>query len=179
MLVDWWRLPSLVVRATGRCCGPHISSESELCLGTTIFGGEGSSSTPAEIAKATIAQCVDAGGSFIDTANVYTGGRSEEIVGQALKGLRKHVILATQVHFRTGEGANDIGLPLGPSTWSRASARTATMAQYRSERSQVVGSRNGGLGNETEMRAGFLLGSGTGPAKHYLGVTARRGYLCA
>ena len=83
---------------------------SELCLGTMVFGGEGSSNAPAEVAGRMIAQFLDAGGTFIDTANVYTGGRSEEILGQALKGRRDQMILATKVRFRMGEGANDIGL---------------------------------------------------------------------
>jgi aryl-alcohol dehydrogenase-like predicted oxidoreductase len=57
-----------------------------------------------------IAQFLDASGTFMDTANVYTSGRSEEIVGEALKRRRAQVILARKVRFRRGEGANDIGL---------------------------------------------------------------------
>ena len=83
---------------------------SELCLGTMIFGEEGSRSTPADEARQMIHAFLDAGGNHIDTANVYANGRSEEIVGQALKGSRQDVVLATKVRFPTGEGKNDQGL---------------------------------------------------------------------
>jgi aryl-alcohol dehydrogenase-like predicted oxidoreductase len=53
---------------------------------------------------------LEAGGNFIDTANVYAGGRSEEIIGQALKGRRNQIVLATKVRHRRGPGANDTGL---------------------------------------------------------------------
>jgi aryl-alcohol dehydrogenase-like predicted oxidoreductase len=52
---------------------------------------------------------IDAGINFIDTANVYSGGESEEIVGKALKGKRDDVVLATKFHGRMGDGANDSG----------------------------------------------------------------------
>lgn len=57
-----------------------------------------------------IAQFLDASGTFMDTANVYTGGRSEEIVSEALKGRRAQVIPVTEVRSRRGESANDSGL---------------------------------------------------------------------
>lgn len=54
---------------------------------------------------------LDAGGNHIDTANVYADGRSEEIVGRAIRDRRKQVVLATKVRFRSGgDGPNDIGL---------------------------------------------------------------------
>ena len=53
---------------------------------------------------------IDAGGTHIDTANVYAGGRSEEIVGKAILSKRDKVILATKVRFPTGEGYNEQGL---------------------------------------------------------------------
>ena len=83
---------------------------SELCLGTMIFGEDSPRSTPPDIGRQMIDRFLATGGNFIDTANVYAGGRSEEIVGQALKGRRDAVILATKVRHRRGEGANDIGL---------------------------------------------------------------------
>lgn len=83
---------------------------SELCLGTMIFGEDAERSTPPDDARQMIDRYLDAGGNFIDTANVYAGGRSEEIVGQAIRGRRDDVILATKVRFRRGGGANDIGL---------------------------------------------------------------------
>jgi aryl-alcohol dehydrogenase-like predicted oxidoreductase len=83
---------------------------SELCLGTMIFGEDGSRSTDAATAVRMIHQFLDAGGNFIDTADVYAGGRSEEIIGQALQGRRDLVVLATKVRHRTGDSPNDVGL---------------------------------------------------------------------
>jgi len=56
-----------------------------------------------------IHEAIDAGINFIDTANVYNKGVSEEIVGQALKDCRDRVVLATKVHGRMGDGPNDRG----------------------------------------------------------------------
>lgn len=83
---------------------------SELCLGTMIFGEQTERSTPGDVAEEMIHRYLDAGGNFIDTANVYGDGRSEEIVGQALRGRRADVVLATKVRFRRGKGPNNIGL---------------------------------------------------------------------
>jgi len=82
---------------------------SDLCLGTMIFGEEGRGTSPDE-AKRIIDTYIDAGGNHLDTANVYVGGRSEEIVGDAIKDKREKVILATKTRFGTGEGKNDQGL---------------------------------------------------------------------
>ncbi len=80
---------------------------SNLCLGCMMFGGR---TTPADSA-AIIDRALDAGINFIDTANVYNAGRSEEATGDALKrnGRRQQVILATKVHGKMGEGPNDMG----------------------------------------------------------------------
>lgn len=83
---------------------------SDLGLGTMIFGEDGPRSTPAGEATAMIHHFLDAGGNFIDTADVYAGGRSEEIVGQAIKKRRDEVILATKIRFPTGIGKNEMGL---------------------------------------------------------------------
>lgn len=83
---------------------------SALGLGTMVFGEEGLRGTPPEQARAMIDRFLEAGGTHVDTANVYAGGRSEEIVGAALKGRREQVSLATKVRFRTGDGPNDEGL---------------------------------------------------------------------
>ena len=53
---------------------------------------------------------LEAGGNFIDTADVYSNGVSEEITGRALKGVRDDVVLATKIRFPMGEGPNDVGL---------------------------------------------------------------------
>jgi aryl-alcohol dehydrogenase-like predicted oxidoreductase len=79
---------------------------SKLCLGTMMFGG------PTEEAEAhrIIAQARAAGINFIDTADVYAGGRSEAITGRAIAAERGHWVLATKLGNVTGEGPNDRGL---------------------------------------------------------------------
>jgi aryl-alcohol dehydrogenase-like predicted oxidoreductase len=79
---------------------------SELCLGSMTFAREIDEETSLRM----IERFIEAGGNFIDTADVYTTGRSEEIVGKALKGRRQNLILATKVRFRMGPGPNDVGL---------------------------------------------------------------------
>ncbi len=90
---------------------------SELCLGTMTFGGgEGLWDKIGNLqqteAEQLIGQALDAGINFIDTADVYAGGRSEQITGQALKNLkvaRNDVIVATKVFGETGPGPNARG----------------------------------------------------------------------
>jgi aryl-alcohol dehydrogenase-like predicted oxidoreductase len=79
---------------------------SELCLGCMTFGREADE----EASKGLVARFLEAGGSFIDTADVYSKGISEEITGRAIKGVRDDVVLATKVFFPMGEGPNDTGL---------------------------------------------------------------------
>src|SRR3954471_4367591 len=69
---------------------------SPLCLGAMMFGAWGEPDHDKSIAI--IHSALDAGINFIDTADVYSRGESEEIVGKALKGRRDSVILATKVH---------------------------------------------------------------------------------
>ncbi|MBT3187548.1 MAG: aldo/keto reductase [Anaerolineae bacterium] len=83
---------------------------SNLALGTMIFGEKKERSTSAEDATRIIHRYLDVGGNHIDTANVYAGGRSEEIVGAALRNHRDKVVLATKVRFPMGEGVNAGGL---------------------------------------------------------------------
>ncbi len=87
---------------------------SELCFGTMTFGGKGFwkaiGRQPQELANDLVAQALDAGVNFIDTANVYSEGMSEEILGKSLGKRRKDVVLATKVHGRMGPGPNDMGL---------------------------------------------------------------------
>src|ERR1700736_5884565 len=81
---------------------------SPLCLGAMMFGGWGN--TDHEDSIAIIHRALDAGINFIDTADVYSRGESEEIVGKALAGgRREHVVLATKVHGRMGEDVNEYG----------------------------------------------------------------------
>jgi aryl-alcohol dehydrogenase-like predicted oxidoreductase len=79
---------------------------SELCLGCMTFGRE----TDEEGSRAIVARFLEAGGNFIDTADVYSQGVSEEITGRAIEGVRDDVVLATKVRFPMGDGPNDVGL---------------------------------------------------------------------
>ena len=79
---------------------------SELCLGCMTFGRE----TDEEDSKGLVGRFLDAGGNFIDTADVYSKGVSEEISGRAIRGVRDDVVLATKVRFPMGDGPNDVGL---------------------------------------------------------------------
>jgi len=80
---------------------------SSLCLGAMMFGRRGNADH-ADCVRI-IHRALDAGINFIDTANVYSNGESEEIVGQALRGHRDQVVLATKVHGEMGPGPNDHG----------------------------------------------------------------------
>ncbi|MCB0559846.1 MAG: aldo/keto reductase [Lewinellaceae bacterium] len=81
-----------------------------LSLGTMTFGDDRSKGATPKEAQKIIDRYLDAGGNHLDTANVYNAGKSEEIVGQALKGKRHNVTIATKVNFPEGEGYNDRGL---------------------------------------------------------------------
>lgn len=87
---------------------------SALSLGTMTFGGSGWAkavgSTDVEGAKRQIAMSIDAGVNLIDTADVYSAGTSEDILGQAIAGRRDEVLLATKVRMPMGDGPNDAGL---------------------------------------------------------------------
>jgi len=87
---------------------------SALTLGTMTFGGGGNfakvGSTDVDGARRQIDMCLDAGVNLIDTADVYSAGVSEEIVGQALAGRRDRVLLATKARMGMGDGPNDRGL---------------------------------------------------------------------
>jgi aryl-alcohol dehydrogenase-like predicted oxidoreductase len=77
---------------------------STYCLGTMMFGGAGNPDH--DDCSRIIHAALDKGINFVDTADVYSGGESEEIVGQALKGRRDDIVLATKVYFQMGEGRN-------------------------------------------------------------------------
>jgi aryl-alcohol dehydrogenase-like predicted oxidoreductase len=80
---------------------------SELCLGTMMFGAWGNADHDDSIRI--IHRALDAGINFVDTADVYSSGESEEIVGKALKGRRDDVVLATKFFVPMGEDPNQRG----------------------------------------------------------------------
>ncbi|HEY5951362.1 MAG TPA: aldo/keto reductase, partial [Kofleriaceae bacterium] len=78
---------------------------SRLALGAMSFGGDSDEATAGQIWRA----AREAGVNFIDTADVYNEGRSEEIVGRLMKGERDELVLATKAYFPTGAGPNARG----------------------------------------------------------------------
>ena len=87
---------------------------STLTLGTMTFGGEGHMAKVGDIdvsgAQPMIDKAIDAGVNIFDTANMYSGGASEEILGKALGAKRQGVLVATKVRFPMAEGVNEGGL---------------------------------------------------------------------
>src|SRR3954463_14711544 len=81
---------------------------SPLCLGTMMFGAWGNPDHDDSVRI--IHAALDAGMNFVDTADVYSAGESEEIVGKALKGRRDHVVLATKFWGPMGEDPNQRGV---------------------------------------------------------------------
>ncbi|MDB4995083.1 MAG: Oxidoreductase [Myxococcaceae bacterium] len=93
---------------------------SELCLGAMTFGGKGIweaiGSLGTKEAETLVGTSLDAGVNFVDTADVYSEGESERLVGAALKSLarpREQVVVATKVRGRVGPGVNQVGLSRG------------------------------------------------------------------
>jgi aryl-alcohol dehydrogenase-like predicted oxidoreductase len=87
---------------------------STLTMGTMTFGGKGWAKTVGDLgvseARRLVDMCIDAGVNLIDTADVYSAGASEEIIGEILGGVRKNgTLIATKARFPMGEGPNDAG----------------------------------------------------------------------
>src|SRR5471032_960439 len=85
-----------------------------LSLGTGTFGGGNEffkAWGASDVAEATrlIDICLDAGLTLFDSADIYSNGMAEEILGQAVKGRRDKVLISTKGTFRTGAGPNDVG----------------------------------------------------------------------
>ena len=79
---------------------------SEVCMGTMTFGGVTDESEATKI----VDRCLEVGVNFFDTANVYTEGRSETILGRLIKDRREGLVIATKVFNAQGSGPNDMGL---------------------------------------------------------------------
>ena len=103
---------------------------SKLCLGTMMFGAWGN--TDHDDSIRIIHRALDAGINFVDTADVYSAGESEEIVGKALKGRRDDVVLATKFFVPMGDDPNRRG---GSRRWIIAGGRElAAAARHRLDR---------------------------------------------
>ncbi len=93
---------------------------SELCLGTMTFGGQGMWANMGQLgqteAEALIRRAIDHGINFLDTADVYSSGASEKMVGQSLKNIgirREEIVIATKVFGTMGTGPNERGASRG------------------------------------------------------------------
>jgi aryl-alcohol dehydrogenase-like predicted oxidoreductase len=85
-----------------------------LSFGTGTFGGQGKlfgawGNTDVDGARRLVDICLDAGLTLFDTADVYSNGASESILGAAIKGRRDKVLISTKATFRSGDGPNDVG----------------------------------------------------------------------
>ncbi len=87
--------------------GLHVS---RICVGTMSFGNSEEWMIEIDKARPIVKRALDLGVNFFDTANVYSVGRSEEIVGELLKDHREDVVIATKVRLSTGEAPNTEGL---------------------------------------------------------------------
>jgi len=83
---------------------------SRICLGTMQFGNQSGWMMGIEAARPIMKRALDLGINFYDTANSYSHGKSEEIVGELLKDVREDIVLATKVRSTVGKGVNDSGL---------------------------------------------------------------------
>lgn len=93
---------------------------SELCFGAMTFGGKGFWEVVGKLGQkevdTLVGTALDAGVNFLDTADVYSEGESEKLLGAALHDLkrpREEIILATKVRGRSGKGPNQVGLSRG------------------------------------------------------------------
>ncbi|MEJ0007738.1 MAG: aldo/keto reductase [Steroidobacteraceae bacterium] len=84
-----------------------------LSFGTAGFGGDGMfeafGTTGVEEATRLVSICLDAGLTMFDSADVYSAGHAEEVLGAAIRGRRDQVLISTKATFRTGPGPNDLG----------------------------------------------------------------------
>src|SRR5688572_10328579 len=85
-----------------------------LSFGTGTFGGGNEffkawGATGAEEATRLVDICLEGGLNMFDSADVYSDGLAEEILGKAIKGRREQVIISTKATFRSGDGPNDVG----------------------------------------------------------------------
>jgi hypothetical protein len=127
-------------RPLGRT-GVHVS---KLCLGTMMFGAWGN--TDHDDSIRIIHRALDAGVNFVDSADVYSAGESEEIVGKALKGRRDDVVLATKFYMPMGEDPNRRGV-----------SRRWIITEVENSTSTVPSQPGGGAGHPSCSGTGAVL----------------------
>lgn len=103
---------------------------SELCFGTMSFGGDADEAT----SRAMFSRCRDVGINFFDTADVYTGGKSESILGKLIEGRRDELVIATKAHFPTGGAPTD----RGSSRYHLVRAVEASLRRLNTDRIDVL-----------------------------------------
>jgi aryl-alcohol dehydrogenase-like predicted oxidoreductase len=90
---------------------------SEICFGNMTWGGKdswaGVGAVDQTLADKMLNRCLEAGVNFFDTADIYSQGVAETMLGKALGNKRKDVVIATKVRGRMGKGVNDVGLSRG------------------------------------------------------------------
>jgi aryl-alcohol dehydrogenase-like predicted oxidoreductase len=173
-----------------RTLGTTGTKVSPLCLGAMMFGEWGNPDHDESIRI--IHRALDAGINFIDTADVYSRGESEEIVGKALAGgKRDHVVLATKVHGTMGDDPNEFG---NSRRWiirevenSLRRLQTDWIDLYQIHRPEADTDIDETLGALTDLvRAGKVryVGSSTFPASQIVGAQwvaerrARERFVC-
>jgi aryl-alcohol dehydrogenase-like predicted oxidoreductase len=97
-----------------RLLGASGLKVSTLCFGTGTFGGtteffKAWGATGVDEAKRLVSICLDAGINIFDTADIYSDGMSEQILGQAVEGRRHDLLISTKATFQLGKGPNDVG----------------------------------------------------------------------
>src|SRR6201999_682761 len=117
--IDYLLKPTIVRKTSNnsmeyRLLGGSGFSVPVLTLGTGTFGGTNElfkafGTTDVKEATRLVDICLEAGLTMFDSADVYSGGASEEVLGGAIKGRRDKVLISTKAVFRTGAGPNDVG----------------------------------------------------------------------
>ncbi len=155
-----------------RTLGGSGCAVSTLALGTMTFGNE----TDEEGSHAQLDAFVDAGGTLVDTADVYTAGESEQIIGRWLakrpREVREQVVLATKGRFPMGDGPNDAGL----SRRHLASALDASLSRLGVERVDLYQVHAYDPWTPLEETLGFLDDAVHAGKVHYVGLSNYTGW---
>lgn len=99
---------------------------SRICLGTNNFGGQ----LDEQRVQSVIKKALDLGINILDTANTYTKGRSEELIGEAIKGNRNEILIATKVGEERGGGPNQGGLSRKEIVWQVSESLRRLQTDY-------------------------------------------------
>lgn len=140
---------------------------SELALGTMIFGEASERGVSPAEAHRLIARYLDGGGNHFDVADVYAGGRAEELVGEAAAAARDRIVLTTKVRWPTGTGGNDAGL----SRYHIAASVEASLRRLRTDRIDVLYMHGWDAWTPLEESLRAFDALATAGKVHYIGVS--------